>query len=387
MYEWADPVKSCYYRNSGRLTDIIWQWATLSIWIELSVVYCMGVLIAVAIKLRKSKANVSSKSTSIDSIPLTTPSLKEFKNNRPKAENLISLMARKMTLYPAVPLITQTPKLLVQTLAFSQQRMCYVLLFISFIGCAIQGLLNAIVFARDASLSRGRFALRKYLWEEYVDVYESRYPHRARRNKNSEIEIELSTMTTVQSNPPNIYIEQHEDQNDVHPKMTKLRQSMWEPTLCERIKYKITIKCVGAPEKEASASHNNENSTINAQLPQQTNATHEFFNIPDINKTLAMSLPRVPPTIALPSSRISGELYFRNNWSHNNDLELNNDESEENEPDSCPVSSSALIFPDTFDTNNRNTYNDGHYAYNVWLDVRLLKSRDTSPRAKILYEI
>ncbi|CAG8478309.1 6224_t:CDS:2 [Ambispora leptoticha] len=411
MYGWDAPERTCFYRHSGQLIDIVWQWATLSLWIGLSILYCTGVLIVVIIKLRKRKrANSSPKTTSIDSISLTTPSLIGFKHTRPKTpDKLISVVARKVTLYPIIPFITQTPKFLVETIAFSRHQMFYELLFISFIGCAIQGLLNAIVFAQDVAVSRGRFALRIYLWRKYVNEYESRYPHRASCHKKKNSDIELSTISTVKNSPGDICIEQHENKNDVFSSIMKRRQSsMWEPTFLERLKYQIIIRCVSAPKIKESSR---ENSFGNERLPRQINAMptatrkEKYFDIPYIktldtspdenvnnmnreyeyqlkiqqkfeeNKNnfvktnenhnrdiLTTSLPHIPsPTLASSSSSNRAIHPWIKQWSHDNDLELNNflDESEGNELDYVPISSSALIFPNSFNTNKKNTnYNN-----------------------------
>ncbi|CAG8564529.1 12879_t:CDS:2 [Ambispora leptoticha] len=175
MYGYDEPETLCWYRGSGHRFNIIWQWTTLFAWLELSVLYCTGVVIAVLVKLQSAKNHVNN---TIASLPLSTPSRLNMKESF-KSTNVMTKVVGKVMWYPIVPLITQTPNFLAETITYFTGRVIFSLLLLTCVCAALQGLLNALVFSQDVAVSRGFLALRIHLWRKYVELYELRYPHRS----------------------------------------------------------------------------------------------------------------------------------------------------------------------------------------------------------------
>jgi len=57
-----------------------------------------------------------------------------------KQKNLILVVVRKVMCYPLVPIITQTPNFLIETLAYTSRKVNYELLMMTYICSSIQGM-------------------------------------------------------------------------------------------------------------------------------------------------------------------------------------------------------------------------------------------------------
>ncbi|CAG8599290.1 27500_t:CDS:2 [Gigaspora margarita] len=143
MYGYDVPEESCWYRDSGKEYNIIWQWVTFFGWVDVSILYCAIVIIMVIRKLRSfSTSHLSSHPTLIN-------------------KTVISSVVRKVVWYPVVPLLVQFCNSFVETYAY------------------VNRLLNALVFSQDIAVIRAFQAVKLHLWISNVNSYESNYPHRS----------------------------------------------------------------------------------------------------------------------------------------------------------------------------------------------------------------
>ncbi|KAF0469563.1 hypothetical protein F8M41_025518 [Gigaspora margarita] len=126
MYGYDDVEVSCWYRNSGQVENIIWQWVTLFSWIVVSILYCAFVVMLVIKKLK----SVTKKADLLDSSQVSDyPAL----INR----NLISSVVRRVMWYPLVPLVVQFFNLFVETYAYVHSEVSYTLLLLCDIGLSL----------------------------------------------------------------------------------------------------------------------------------------------------------------------------------------------------------------------------------------------------------
>ncbi|KAG9287151.1 hypothetical protein G9A89_001046 [Geosiphon pyriformis] len=135
----------------------------------------------------------------------------------------------------------------------------------TYVCCAIQGLLNALVFSQDVAVARGFLALRMYLWQKYVEVYESRYPQLSKNKKNPRLGDRKKTrsiipsrkmfkreesfeLTTIKDNSTKKAVMESNNQNmiDVTSEETEL-ELIWKPTFFEKLQYLMIIKLFKAP--------------------------------------------------------------------------------------------------------------------------------------------
>ncbi|RIB19273.1 hypothetical protein C2G38_1277010 [Gigaspora rosea] len=173
MYGYDEPESSCWYVDSGKEHNIIWQWLTLFGWIDLSILYCAIVVIMVVIKLR-----------SVDIDDDFDPSTSQLSGS-PTLINkkVISSVVRRVVWYPVIPLVAQFCNSFLETYAYVNRIVSYPLLLLCTIGMSIQGLLNAIVFSQDIAVTRAFQAVKLHWWITNVNTYESLYPHLS-HNKN-----------------------------------------------------------------------------------------------------------------------------------------------------------------------------------------------------------
>ncbi|CAJ0764631.1 18756_t:CDS:10 [Entrophospora sp. SA101] len=118
MYGFDIPEQICWYRYSGTTLSIVWQWSTLFIWQQISVLYCIIILFAVTLKL---------------------PTLAKTSTNvLLKRGTLITSVVRKVLWFPVVPLISQTPTFLAETDMYFSKSIKYELLLFGFVAASIQ---------------------------------------------------------------------------------------------------------------------------------------------------------------------------------------------------------------------------------------------------------
>ncbi|CAG8590068.1 3789_t:CDS:2 [Ambispora gerdemannii] len=281
MYGYDEPEQLCWYRDSGSRINIIWQWTTLFGWLELSAIYCAIIFIAVLLKAKALQKDIKSGETYKSTMNyLQDPEFGETYSNlhqhldhghvrkhqtkQIKTFSLVSMIVRKISWYPVVPLITQAPNFLVETFAYSTQRISFTLLLLTTMFAATQGFLNALVFANDIAVGRGFLAFKIYLWKKYVEEYETRYPHRSQNKKHKNKDSARSNeehhqpKTTKDVIIPEIVIE--ESPTDLTKLKDKNLIRMWEPTFLEHIQYQFISKLIKvSKETLQSDSHQESN--------------------------------------------------------------------------------------------------------------------------------
>ncbi|CAG8835442.1 30329_t:CDS:2, partial [Gigaspora margarita] len=181
MYGFDDSESGCWYRDSGQEYNLIWQWATLFVWVHASTLYCAFVIIMVIRKLK----NISEK-VDFDSSTSGFPTLIN--------KTVITSIVRRIVWYPMVPLTTQFFTSSVETHAYINHVISYPLFLLCFISTSLQGLLNALVFSQDIAVTRAFQAIKLQWWTSNVNSYESHYPHRSYNKANTDEFIELKTL-------------------------------------------------------------------------------------------------------------------------------------------------------------------------------------------------
>ncbi|KAG9306784.1 hypothetical protein G9A89_005684 [Geosiphon pyriformis] len=252
MYGWNEPEHRCWYRDRGDFEHIIWEMATIYVWIGSSL-YCLCIVIVVILKLKSPKNNFESAidSTSVTSVleaqsqitPKTSPS-----------NSLTSNIIKRVTWYPIIPIITQTPSFLFEVFKHSSQHISFSLYLACYVCAALQGFLHAVVFSQDIAVSRGCSALRMYLWRKYVHEYELRYPqyslgcNNLKRGKKSSNAQNFENSVTNNFENPNL---QNEDSKIHRLKYNSCAiTSIWEPTTKESLQYKFFSRFLKHPTEK-----------------------------------------------------------------------------------------------------------------------------------------
>ncbi|KAF0469565.1 hypothetical protein F8M41_025520 [Gigaspora margarita] len=159
---------SCWYRDSGRLYNIIWQWVTLFVWVIASILYCAFVVTMVIRKLKSATTNGDHlNSSQVSDYPTLI--------NR----TLISSVVRRVMWYPLVPLVVQFFNSFAETYFYVHNGVSFILLLLCDIGLSLQGLLNALVFSQDIAVTRAFEDIKLNWWISNVNSYELNYPHRS----------------------------------------------------------------------------------------------------------------------------------------------------------------------------------------------------------------
>ncbi|CAG8789328.1 11053_t:CDS:2, partial [Gigaspora rosea] len=167
MYGFDATESGCWYRGSGQEYNIIWQWATLYGWVDVSILYCAIVIIMVIRKLK----NISEK---VDDLNYSTSGFPTLIN-----KTVISSIVRRIVWYPVVPLAAQIFGSSLETHAYINRTISYPLFILCFVGTSLQGLLNALVFSQDIAVTRAFQAIKLQWWISNVNSYEFHYPHRS----------------------------------------------------------------------------------------------------------------------------------------------------------------------------------------------------------------
>ncbi|CAG8646775.1 16796_t:CDS:2 [Dentiscutata erythropus] len=218
MYGYDNPEVSCWYRDSGQNYNIIWQWITLFGWVDASILYCAIVVFMVIRKLSYATKNTDD----FDSSQLSDyPTLIN--------KNLFSSVVRRVMWYPMVPLAVQFFNSFVETYAYVNKAVPFLLLLLCDIGLSLEGLLNTLVFSQDIAISRAFQDVKLQLWISIVNTYESHYPH---RSHNKAITDEFS-MPKISNN----FVE-----------LKALNYNKANPSLLEWLRYMLLIKLFSAPK-------------------------------------------------------------------------------------------------------------------------------------------
>nr|CAG8559125.1 15279_t:CDS:2 [Entrophospora candida] len=147
MYGFDIPEQICWYRYSGTTLSIVWQWSTLFIWQQISVLYCIIILFAVTLKLRYAssqfnealKENDKRINDAQDNNNAKSATLAKTSTNvLLKRGTLITSVIRKVLWFPVVPLISQTPTFLAETDMYFSKSIKYELLLFGFVAASIQ---------------------------------------------------------------------------------------------------------------------------------------------------------------------------------------------------------------------------------------------------------
>ncbi|ORX93647.1 hypothetical protein K493DRAFT_302536 [Basidiobolus meristosporus CBS 931.73] len=133
----VDPVVgACWYSATYTIHTIVWEICTLFLWIFLAVLYCIFAVSFVIYKLIRHEKYLM-KSTNGTSHIVNRRTYRAM---------------RRIVLYPLVPVLTQTFNCLCEFDTFVNRRLNFTLYFLSAVGPATVGLLNAIVFLFDPAV-------------------------------------------------------------------------------------------------------------------------------------------------------------------------------------------------------------------------------------------
>ncbi|KAK9764030.1 hypothetical protein K7432_008819 [Basidiobolus ranarum] len=133
----VDPlVGACWYSATYTIHTIIWEICTLFLWIFLGVIYCLFAVSFVIYKLIRHEKYLK-KNTNTNSHVVNRKTHRAM---------------RRIILYPIVPIITQTFNCVCEFDTFVNRRLNFTLYFLSAVGPAMVGLLNAIVFLFDPAV-------------------------------------------------------------------------------------------------------------------------------------------------------------------------------------------------------------------------------------------
>ncbi|KAF0403104.1 hypothetical protein F8M41_009365 [Gigaspora margarita] len=257
MYGYDDPESSCWYVDSGKEHNIIWQWLTLFGWIDLSILYCAIIVIMVVIKLRSVDIDddLGSSTSQLSGSPVLIN------------KKVISSVVRRVVWYPVVPLVAQFCNSFLETYAYVNRTVSYPLLLLCTIGMSIQGLLNAIVFSQDIAVTRAFQAVKLHWWITNVNTYESLYPHLShnkgiinelnRLGKSNDF-IELKTLNCnkakVIKNENVINDDINNNNNNLHHHLNIIvinnnnNNLVLQPSFLEWLRYMLLIKLFSVPK-------------------------------------------------------------------------------------------------------------------------------------------
>lgn len=181
QYGWSEMEHNCWFNKDGELHSVLWQWGTIYVWLLLVILYCSVVIGMVLYRINREADNLDlatamsggsrSQVSSIMSPPasptlppspsspsrestLMTPNMSRHLLKKRKRKNLARIL-RRIILYPAIPIITQTPNLLVTMEAYLLGYNSYGLVMASFIATSIQGMLNCVIFFIDPAVKSG----------------------------------------------------------------------------------------------------------------------------------------------------------------------------------------------------------------------------------------
>ncbi|CAG8645338.1 3968_t:CDS:2, partial [Dentiscutata heterogama] len=102
MYGYDDILDRCWYRDSGQVYNIIWQWVTFDSWIDASILYCAIVVIMVIRKLKFAEKQIDTFDSS------STSRLSSHRHPPPLLDKaMISNVVRRVVCYTVVP-VAQT---------------------------------------------------------------------------------------------------------------------------------------------------------------------------------------------------------------------------------------------------------------------------------------
>jgi hypothetical protein len=182
QYGWDDLQSNCWFIKDGTKEGTIWQWGTIYAWLLIVVVYCLAVIAAVLVRINKEADSLDiatvmtgtkSQTSSITSPPpsptfppsptlgafgpessVVNPNVAKHMLKKRKRKNLARILKR-IILYPLIPVITQTPNLIVTMQASATGSNTFFIVWLSFAANSIQGMLNCIIFFIDPAVKSG----------------------------------------------------------------------------------------------------------------------------------------------------------------------------------------------------------------------------------------
>ncbi|ORY02115.1 hypothetical protein K493DRAFT_312187 [Basidiobolus meristosporus CBS 931.73] len=148
-YDPNDGV-ACWYINVGTSPTIIYEWTCELSWIVLELWYLLIVISLVAHKLIKQSAMLRERSQN---------ECFETKKQQLYTAKMVNYAVRRITLYPLVPLLAHSSKMITLIFSYSGTPIPFWLRIITFSLIVSQGTLDSIVFLFDPTLHA--------IWTEY----------------------------------------------------------------------------------------------------------------------------------------------------------------------------------------------------------------------------
>ncbi|RIB06856.1 hypothetical protein C2G38_2046464 [Gigaspora rosea] len=238
MYGFDATESGCWYRGSGQEYNIIWQWATLYGWVDVSILYCAIVIIMVIRKLK----NISEK---VDDLNYSTSGFPTLIN-----KTVISSIVRRIVWYPVVPLAAQIFGSSLETHAYINRTISYPLFILCFVGTSLQGLLNALVFSQDIAVTRAFQAIKLQWWISNVNSYEFHYPHRSYNKAITDefgISENLIELKTLNRNKADIIINNDIVDDNINDNNNN-SNIVFQPSFLEWLRYMLLIKLFSPPK-------------------------------------------------------------------------------------------------------------------------------------------
>ncbi|KAF0547203.1 hypothetical protein F8M41_000775 [Gigaspora margarita] len=321
MYGFDNAGSGCWYRDTGQVYNMIWQWATLFGWIDASILYCAIVIIMVIRKLK----NISEKVDELDS-STSDPTLVN--------KTVISSIVKRIVWYPMVPLAAQLFSSSVITHAYINHTISYPLFLLCYIGISLQGLLHALVFSQDIAVIRAFQAIKLQWWTSNVNSYEYHYPHRS-YNKAISDEFSISKnfieLKTLNRSKADVIINNDIVDDDINDDIAKNNNSniVSQPSFLEWLRYMLLIKLFSPPKSSSQLSQlisTKYLSPINSSAGNKPNTSSFMFgkNYSKQDITLDNQNGGQVDDLVLPEQPIHLKDSFQNYYSSSNQANISN---------------------------------------------------------------
>ncbi|CAG8674117.1 7417_t:CDS:2, partial [Dentiscutata erythropus] len=197
MYGHNDVVGGCWYRFPGQKKNIIWEWITFFGWVDVSILYCVIVIIMVVRKLKLLAKQTDVFDFSSDSRLPSHPSLIN--------KAVILSVVRKVVLYPVVP---------VAQIFCSFNETCFYVSHASPYPIMI-GFLNALVFSQDIAVALLQPSFLE--WLRYMLLIKLFSPPKSSINTFVDNESNTSTVLVGKDDSKqDIILDNQNDDQDIH---------------------------------------------------------------------------------------------------------------------------------------------------------------------------
>ncbi|KAK9711105.1 hypothetical protein K7432_008018 [Basidiobolus ranarum] len=158
-FGWLEDAKLCWFVPNGPET-LIWLGLTYYLWIVLSVLI---LLIQVALLIHKLKSDQK------QNLKLGEKVTNSLATTKMRLDKTVKQVLIRIVFYPIVPTITQSLSIIVYTNAFINGYWNFGLMFSWCFFTAIQGTLNAVVFACDPAVQN--------TWKQVKNHLRTKYKH------------------------------------------------------------------------------------------------------------------------------------------------------------------------------------------------------------------